>query len=200
MTPSISCELAGRLSKSSNSTRMAASGTMAITSRDFPDTAANAPLMAVRRAWRLWMLAPFRLGVIAPAWSLRKVNSSSWAVFSRARAAITPSTVISQARRGRGLYCESRSIRLTGSLDERDLVDLLQRGDAGLDLGQRRFTEEPHTLFVGRPADFRRRPLFQNQFTDTVGKIKQFVDGSTAVVPSASALDASLSFIESDVS
>src|SRR5215475_5335989 len=89
---------------------------------------------------------------------------------------------------------------LPGSLDERDLVDLLQRRDAGPDFVERGFTQESHSFFMRRLADFRRRPLFQNQFADAIGKIKQFVDGGAAMITRAAALDAPLSFVKIDLS
>src|SRR5215472_15558129 len=161
---------------------MAASGTIAITSRDFEVTAPRAPLIAERKAWRFWIFVPLRLGLSTPAFSLREVKTSSCDDFSAARAAITLSTVISHARLGRGLYCGERSIPLPGSLDERDLVDLLQGGDTGLDPGQRRLAQEPHAFFVCCPADLRRRPLLQNQLADAVRKIEQFVDGGSPMI------------------
>src|SRR5215469_118955 len=108
------------------------------------------------------MLVALRLGVMTPPLRRREVNDSSCAALSAARAAITPSAVISHARRGRGLYWVKRSIELPGGLDKRDLVDLLQGGNAGPDPGQGRFAQKVHAFVVRCPADFRRRPLFQN--------------------------------------
>src|SRR5258708_2018426 len=178
---------------------MAASGTMTVTSRDLPLTAPSAPPMAARKASPSWTLGPFMPGAMVPAFNRREVKSSRRGILSEARAAIRPLTLTSHARRGRVRDCWRLAIFLPGGLDKRDLVDLLHCSDAGLDLLQRRFAQEPHSFVMRRLADLRRRPLFQNQFADMVGKIKQFVDGGAPMIASAPAFDAALPFIEGNV-
>ncbi len=104
MTGSISSRLAGRDSKSSRIMRIATSGNITITSFDLPATAPKAPLSAVRNTWALRMLGRLSPGAIVPSFHRREVKTSSRGALSEARAAITPSEVISQASRGRTVF------------------------------------------------------------------------------------------------
>ncbi len=87
---------------------------------------------------------------------------------------------------------------LPGCFDEGDLVDLLQRGDAGFDFGQRRFPEEMHTVFACRLANLRARPLFENHLANAVGQLQQFVNRGSSPEAGAGTLDAAFAFVEHD--
>src|SRR5258708_1690990 len=195
-TELLSCTFSGRASKSSRSTRMAASGMIAITSLVLLLTASSAPRMALRRAVASWTLGPLNPGVITP-WSRRRdVNISRRAGLpEEVRAAMTRSAEISQAKSGRASVWVSRGI-LPGGLDERDLIDLLQGSYAGFNFGQRGFAQEAHAFFVGCAPDFRRWAFFQDQLADAVRQIQQLMDRGAAVISRASALDAALAFVE----
>src|SRR5882724_4930252 len=82
------------------------------------------------------------------------------------------------------------------NLDEGDLIDFLERGDAAPRLFERRLAEECHALFARRAANFGGGPPVENQFANALGKIQQFVDGAAAAESSATAFKASDAFVE----
>src|SRR5579864_7596366 len=147
MTGSISSAFVGRASKSRSIMRIATSGNITITSWDFPATAPSALPRAVRSAPASRMLGTVRPGAIAPSARWREVKTSRRDDFSDARAAITPSDVISQASRGRIVFCFKPAILLSRSLNEGDFVDFLHGGHAGSDPGQRGIAQELHAFF-----------------------------------------------------
>src|SRR6266849_7459157 len=64
------------------------------------------------------------------------------------------------------------------SFNEGDLVDLLERGDSRLRLGERRFAQERHAFFPRQAANLRARPLAENHLADVLGKVQQLVNGT----------------------
>src|SRR2546425_11401707 len=90
---------------------------------------------------------------------LRKRNSqkgtSTSTSFVTARPAATCiRTSLGPSGRRIGSYteCDSR-FALSRGLDERDFVDLFERGDAGSHLVQGRFAQKSHAFFPGRATD-----------------------------------------------
>src|ERR1051326_1543524 len=198
MTGSASSGFAGRASKSRSTMRIATSGRTTITSRDLPATAPSAPFRAVRRAAASSTLGPFNPGAMAPSLRRRPVKTSRRACFSEARAAMMPSGVISQASRGRVIFCLELAI-LSRGLDKRDLVDLLHGGNARPYPGQRRITQKLHSFLMRRFADLRRWTLFQDQLANTVRKVQQLVDRGAPVIARSAALNAAPPLIEGNV-
>ena len=92
---------------------------------------------------------------------------------------------------------ETRTV-LTRSLDERDLVDLLQGRDATADAVERRFAQEMHAVFARHPPDLRGRFLVEDHLTHAIGQVQQLVDRGAASEARPGAFNATLSFVERD--
>src|SRR6476646_4730223 len=95
--------------------------------------------------------------------------------------------------------CQPGACVLAHGFDERNLVDLLQRGQAGAHFVERGLTQETHALFPRRAADLRARLLGENHLPDAIAQIQQFVDGGAAAVSRPGAFDAALAFVEHHV-
>src|SRR5258708_3332126 len=76
------------------------------------------------------------------------------------------------------------------NLDEGDLIDFLERGDATPRLFERRLAEECHALFARRAANFGGGRPVENQSANALGKIQLFVDDAAAAESSAAAFKA----------
>src|SRR6266850_7008836 len=83
---------------------------------------------------------------------------------------------------------------LSGRFDERDFVDLFQRGDARLYFIKRRLAQEAHSFVAGSAADLRGGLLGQDHLAHAIAEIEQFVDGGTTFEARARALDAAFTF------
>src|SRR5262245_54674407 len=79
-------------------------------------------------------------------------------------ATITCFDVNSQAHSGACGLKTSVTLSARPLLNECNLVDFLQRGDARKDLLQRVVAQEGHALFVRHLLDFRRRPSLDDHF------------------------------------
>src|ERR1700745_4252867 len=73
-------------------------------------------------------------------------------------------------------------------LNECDLIDFFQRRCTREYLGERSFAKGRHTVRVGGALDFGRGAPFDDHFTNVIGKIQQFVDGSPAAESGAVAV------------
>ena len=83
-------------------------------------------------------------------------------------------------------------------LNEGDLVDLLERGEAAADALERRLAQEAHAFLAGQLANFGGGLLFQDDFADGVGQVQQLVDGGSAAEAGSTALDAAGAFAEAE--
>src|SRR5581483_6601209 len=128
--------------------------------------------------------------------SFRQVCTSRRLPSDLARAAITPCAVISHA--SLGLAMRLRAM-LPRCLDERDFVDLFQRGGSRSNLCQRRLAQEAHALFARRFPHLRSWFFLQNQFADAIGEIQQFVNRRTSPVAGPGTLNATLAFVEGEI-
>src|SRR5687767_12041262 len=80
--------------------------------------------------------------------------------------------------------------------DERDFVDLPQRGLSLLDLQQRRLAKEGHPLLVRGLLDLRSGTAIENHGPNTIGEVEKFRDRGPAVKAGAVALQAARSLVE----
>uniref|UniRef100_E6QI37 Uncharacterized protein n=1 Tax=mine drainage metagenome TaxID=410659 RepID=E6QI37_9ZZZZ len=88
---------------------------------------------------------------------------------------------------------------LSRGLNEGDFVDLFEGGEAATDAVERRFTEEAHAFALSLFADLRGGSLFEDQLTDGVGEVEQFVDGGSPTIAGAATLDAASALEELEV-
>src|SRR4051794_14708879 len=104
-----------------------------------------------------------------------------------------PRSRLPKLAKGAAIACRSCGLasrmRWTG-LNEGDLVDLAQGGDALENLLQRRLAEEDHPLLLGDALDLRARTARQDELADGVGEVEQLGDGEAAVEAGAVAIDA----------
>src|SRR5258708_31608412 len=89
---------------------------------------------------------------------------------------------------------------LAERLDKRNLVDLLERGHSRPYFVERRFAQEAHAFMARAATDFRGWLLGQNHLADAVGQIQKFMNRRPPFESGARALDASLAFIERNLS
>src|SRR4051812_2315803 len=83
-----------------------------------------------------------------------------------------------------------------GSIDEGDLVDLAQGGDAFEHFLQRRLAQEDHALLLGDALDLRGGTAREDELADGVGEVEQLGNGETAVEPGAVTLDTAAALVE----
>src|ERR1700679_952760 len=88
---------------------------------------------------------------------------------------------------------------LTSLLNEGYLVDLPQGSDPGPHPLQRGVAQEGHAPVAGFLADLRAGALFEEHLADLVVELEQLVDGRTAAIAGAAALDATRTLLEDDV-
>src|SRR5258708_11215194 len=86
--------------------------------------------------------------------------------------------------------------RLSHALDEGHFINLFQRGDPVSNLVEGGLAQESHSLVAGGTADFGGWLLGQDQLTDTVAQVQQFMNRAAASEPGTCALNAPLSFVE----
>src|SRR4051794_24393599 len=65
-------------------------------------------------------------------------------------------------------------------LDERHLVDFLQRCNAEPALFHRGVAQKRHSFFLGRALDLGRGPLVENHFANPIAQVQQLVNRGTA--------------------
>src|ERR1051326_7671871 len=82
------------------------------------------------------------------------------------------------------------------SVNERHLIDFAQRGNAKLRFSQTAFSQSNHAFVASDALDFRSRPSIDNHLANAVGKVQQFADGSTPMIPRAGALQAPRAFAD----
>src|SRR5712692_444866 len=90
----------------------------------------------------------------------------------------------------------NHSPALPHALYERDLIDLLERGQANSHLIQGGLAQEPHAFFAGGAAYFRGRLLGQDHLADAVAQVQHFVNRAPSPEPRTRALDAALTLVE----
>src|SRR5438132_10337166 len=121
---------------------------------------------------------------------MRRADSRSrWIVassgFWNANGSVRPPPAAPAARRS-----------LRSLLDERDLVDLPERGRPRKDRLQRRLPQERHALLARRLLDLRGRPPLEDHLPDPVRHVEQLRHRRPAPEPRPAALLASRRVVE----
>ncbi len=182
---SASRQFSGRVSNCNNATRTDTSGisrpSLSLPCPTKPVTSA----MVRRSAASFVTFGLWGEGASAPASSSRTpTRSTRRAAASRRAPATNPgsnSSATTGTRKCAGRACSSSPNRFfqlcqlirrpsppRPSFHERHLINLPQRGEALLDFLQGRFPQGYHPFLVRRAANFRGRPLRQDQFPDVI--------------------------------